>query len=257
MMNRLPRPNRLIGGLAALFFWFLTTSAARAGGYIQQWMHGSVILTSGDTIDGPVAYHHDEETLEIRLRDGTVRTLPAINVSYFIVANEIKQKLGYSGPMMVGPGYYSGYPYRGAGWSTPRTDTSRIKLYVTYLWNQGNDYSDFKAPAFFQQLTDGNIRLLKRERIVERMISPVDPFYRYSAFPMNGGYYTEIQNTYFLADPQGNLTQLRSIKRDFLAYFGKANGKLIQTYAKENRLSFSEPRELLLIMRYADSLGRG
>jgi hypothetical protein len=161
--------------------------------------------------------------------------------------------------MMMGPGYYGSYPYRNGMWTrnSTRSDTSRVKLFVTYLWNQGNDYSDFRAPAFFQQLTDGNIRLLKRERMVERLMTSADPFYRYSAFPMGGGYYTDIQTTYFLADPQGNLRQLRSVKRDFLEYFGKGNSKRIQAYVKENRLSFNDPNELLLIMRYADSLGPG
>jgi len=245
--------------LAAFCLWLLSLPAACAGGYIQQWARGSVVLTTGDTVDGPVAYHHDEETLEVRLRDGTVRTFAAVNVSYFIVTNEVKQRQqGYAGPI-IGPSYYGTYPYRSGLWPPPgtgRSDTSRVKLFVTYLWNRGNDYSDFRAPAFFQQLTDGNVRLLKRERIVERLVSPADPYYRYSGYPYGGGYYTDIQTQYFLADPQGNLTQLRNVKKDFLAYFGR-NGKKIQAYAKENRLSFSQPNELLLIMRYADSLGKG
>jgi hypothetical protein len=250
----LPSSFRLLPAVALL--WLVAPSAARAGGFEQQWARGSVILSTGDTVDGPVVLHHDEETLEVRLFDGTTRTFPAVNVRYFIVTNEAPQRnlnsmynvynYGMRGPYGLTPGM----------WSNQRTDTSGVKLFVTYLWNHDNDYSDFRSPAFFQQLTDGNIRLLKRERIIQRMMSPMDPYYRYSMAPGMGGYYTEIQSSYFLADPQGNLRALRNLKKDFLAYFGK-NSKKIQAYVKENRLRFNEPYELLLIMRYADSLGVG
>ncbi len=242
--------------------WAVAPTAARAGGFEQQWARGSVILSTGDTIDGPVVLHHEEETLEVRVSDGTTRTYAAVNVRYFIVTNEAAQRNRNGGLANFGNGMLSPYgmsPYgygMGPGlWAgNQRTDTSGVKLYVTYLWNRGNDYSDFRAPAFFQQLTDGNIRLLKREQLVQRMMS-ADPYYRYSMAGM-GGYYTEIQSSYFLADPQGNLTALRNLKKDFLAYFGK-NSKKIQAYVKENRLSFNNAYELLMIMRYADTLGVG
>ena len=252
------------------FAWLFSLVAAlmvlggpvRAGGYEQQWAHGSVILTSGDTIDGPVIYHHEEETLEIRLTNGTARTFAAINVSYFVVSDEAAPRgLNRYSPVMMGP-YFGG---RSGMWMPPaganRRDQAPVKLYVTYMWDRDNDYSDFRAPAFFQQLTDGNTRLLKREKLVQRSVSPYGPYGGYGmggamGGAMGGGYYTEVQNSYFLADPQGNITPLRNTKKDLLAYFGP-NAKRIQTYVKENRLSYSDPNELPLILRYADSLGEG
>ncbi len=249
--------------LFVCFAWLLlslvTATAARAGGYIQQWARGSVVLVSGDTIDGPVAYHHDEETLEVRLPDGTSRTFAAVNVSYFIVARERAQRLGanQSGfrPMIGFGGLgYGGYPGSMA-WRNGVTDTSGVKLYVTYRWNQNNDYSDFRAPGFFQQLTDGTVRLLRRERIVERLATPAGPYgYGYGGMGMGGGYYTEIQASYFLADPDGKVTAIRNPKRDLPDYFGPARAKQIKAYAKQNKLSFSDPRQLVFIARYADEL---
>ncbi len=234
----------------------LVGGPARAGGYEQQWAQGSVILTSGDTIDGPVIYHHDEETLEVRFANGTARTFPAINVSYFVVSGEATQ----NGSNRMSPAIvYGPYASRTGMWPPPgsdRRDKTPVKIYVTYMWDRDNDYSDFRAPAFFQQLTDGNVRLLKREKLVQRTVNPADPYFRYSGYPMGGGFYTEIQNSYFLADPQGLLTPLRTVKKDLLAYFGR-HGKQIQAYAKENKLSFTDPDELPLILKYADSLGPG
>lgn len=230
------------------------SARAATGGYEQQWAQGSVILTSGDTIDGPVIYHHDEETLEVRFANGTARTFAAINVSYFVVSDEAASR---DQNRMNSAVAYGPYPARTGMWPPPgadRRDRAPVKLYVTYMWDRDNDYSDFRAPAFFQQLTDGNVRLLKREKLVQRTVNPADPYFRYSGYPLGGGYYTEIQNSYFLADPQGNLTPLRTIKKDLLAYFGR-NAKQIQAYAKENRLSFTDADELPLILRYADSLG--
>ena len=243
----------LFGLIAALTVF---AGPARAGGYEQQWAHGSVILTSGDTIDGPVIYHHEEETLEIRLANGTARTFAAINVSYFVVSDEATPRgLTRYSPVMMGP--YYGRPAGPWQQGNDRRDKAPVKLYVTYMWDRDNDYSDFRAPAFFQQITDGNVRLLKREKLVQRTASP----YGYGGYggiggyPL-GGYYTEVQNSFFLADPQGNLTALRNLKKDLLAYFGK-HAKQIQAFAKENHLSYTDPNELPLILRYADSLGAG
>ncbi|MBC7446840.1 MAG: hypothetical protein H7330_02150 [Hymenobacteraceae bacterium] len=234
---------------------------AYAGGYEQQWAQGSVILTSGDTIDGPVIYHHDEETLEVRFADGTARTFPAVNVSYFVVSDESMSRgvTGYNPLVMYTPQPMRPGMWPGTGLQRPgfdRRDKSPVKLYVTYMWDRDNDYSDFRAPAFFQQLTDGPVRLLKREKLVQRTVNPADPYFRTYGYPMGGNFYTEIQNSYFLADPQGMLTPLRTVKKDLLAYFGR-HAKQIQAYAKDNKLSFTDPDELPLILNYADSLGAG
>ncbi len=249
------------------FTWLISLAAAlltlagpaRAGGYEQQWAHGSVILTSGDTIDGPVIYHHEEEMLEVRFTDGTARTFPAVNVSYFVVSEEAAARGGsqFDVPLGgVGPYATFGPGMRATPWRGTQRDQAPVKLFVTYMWNRDKDYSDFRTPAFFQQLTDGNTRLLKREKLVQRSVSPADPYFRYSGYPMGGGMYTEIQNSYFLADPQGNLTPLRNVKKDLLAYFSK-HAKQIQAYVKDSRLSYSDPIELSLILKYADSLGAG
>lgn len=250
--------NRLVVLLSVLGVFLLLAHPARGGGYEQRWAHGSVILTSGDTIDGPVILHHDEETLEVHLADGTTRTFPAVNVSYFIVSDEATPN-GLRSTLSPVAYAYGPYPARSGMWPPPgssRRDRTPVKVFVTYLWDRGNDYSDFRAPAFFQQITDGNVRLLKREKLVQRVVSPADPMFRYSGYPMGGGVYTEIQNSYFLADPQGNLAQLRNVKKDLLAYFPR-HAKQIQAYAKENRLSYADPNELPLIVQYADSLGAG
>ena len=229
-------------------------------GFTQQFNRATVLLTTGDTLSGPVQLHRTEETLLMELADNTVRTLPAVSVQSFAVQGErydrSRERYYYDDFYAMRQGYYSGNPL----YTMPvprrreRPDTTLVRVFRTYRWNRNNDYSDFRAPGFFEQLSSGPVILLRREGLVQRPIS-AGP-YGYGSYGGAGrtvGYYTDVQDSFFLGLPSGTVLALRTPKKDVLAYF-QGNSRRIEQYAKENKLSYTDARELAYIVNYANSL---
>ncbi|MBT2558387.1 hypothetical protein J7E24_11375 [Hymenobacter sp. ISL-91] len=243
----------------------LGAQAQRGGGqgFTQQFNQGSVLLSSGDTLNGPLALHRGEETLTMTLADNTVRTLPAVNVQSFAVRGEqydqSRERLYYDDFYAMRQGYYSGRPAFGA---TPpprrreRADTNLLRVFRVYRWNRNNDYSDFKAPGFFEQLSGGPVILLRREGLVERPITAGSPYGYggYSGMPGRTlGYYTEVKDNFFLGLPDGTVLPLRTPKKDLPSYF-RTHARQLAQYAKTNNLNYTDARDLAYLVNYANSL---
>ena len=253
---------------SSLLFAFLPllAQAQRGGqGFTQQFNQASVLLSTGDTISGPVALHRGEEVLTMSLPDNTVRTLPAVNVQSFAVRGEqydqSRERFYYDDFNTMRQGYYYGNPYFNAvppPRRRERADTNLTRVFRTYRWNRDNDYSDFRAPAFFEQLSGGPVILLRREGLVERPINNSSP-YGYGGYggmpgrPM--GYYTDVKDNFYLGLPNGDVISLRNPKKDLPNYF-RTHARQIEQYAKTNRLSYTDPRELAFLVNYANSLER-
>lgn len=254
--------------LCAFLLLPLTTQAQRSGkGFTQQFNRATVLLSTGDTIAGPLALHRSEEMLTMTLPDNTVRTLPAISVQSFAVQGErydrSRERYYYDDFYSMRQGYYYGNPYftsQPRPLRRERPDTTLVRVFRTYRWNRDNDYSDFRAPGFFEQLSGGPIILLRREGLVERPITYNGP-YGYGGYGggMTGrtmGYYTDVKDNFYLGLPNGNVLSLRNPKKDLLNYF-QTHARQIEQYAKQNKLNFTEARELAFLVNYANSLGAG
>jgi hypothetical protein len=235
---------------------------AQRNSYVQQFAGSTVLLTSGDTLQGPLALHHAEDAVLITMPDNTVSTLSAVAVQSFAVKGEKEQRRnGFNDFFDARQGYYYGNPYYNG--VTPRqrrerVDTSLVRVYRTYRWNHDNDYSDFKSPGFFEQLSRGPQVLLRREVLVERPVNYApSPYgyggYGYGGVPRYGGSYTEIQDKFYIGTPAGNVVPLRNPKKDLLSVF-RAQAKQLEQYAKENKLSFTEARDLAYLVNYANYL---
>ncbi|GAB3224137.1 hypothetical protein GCM10027346_03960 [Hymenobacter seoulensis] len=242
--------------------------AQRGGqGFTQQFNQATVLLSTGDTIAGPLALHTSEDILTMTMADNTVRTLPAVNVQSFAVQgeryNRSRERFYYDDFYSMRQGYYYGNPFFNM-MPPPRRrelpDTALVRVFRTYRWNRDNDYSDFRAPGFFEQLSGGPIILLRREGLIERPVTYNGPYgyggYGYGGMPgRTVGYYTDIKDNFFLGLPNGNVLALRNPKKDLLAYF-RTHSRQIEQYAKQNKLSFTEARELAYLVNYANSLGQ-
>ncbi|QJX48473.1 hypothetical protein HMJ29_16745 [Hymenobacter taeanensis] len=253
--------------LPALLCLALEAQAQRGGqGFTQQFTNATVLLSTGDTIAGPLALHRSEDILTMTMSDNTVRTLPAVNVQSFAVQgeryNRQREQYYYDDFYAMRQGYYYGNPYFN---SMPlprrreRPDTALVRVFRTYRWNRDNDYSDFRTPGFFEQLSSGPVILLRREGLVQRPVtynSPYDYGYGYGA-PYGMGrptaYYTEVKDSFFLGLPDGNVLPLRNTKKDLLSFF-HSYSRQVEQYAKTNKLDFTDPRELAYIVNYANSL---
>jgi len=233
--------------------------------FVQQFAGGTVLLANGDTIEGPLALHRNEDVIRIAMPDNTTSTLSAVAVQSFAVKGERldRNRNQYDDFYDARMGYYYGSPIYGYNprprRSTP--DTSLVRVFRVFRWNHDNDYSDFKSPAFFEQLSSGPTILLRRESLVQRPVSYGSPygFGGYGAYgypygvPRTMGYYTEIKDNFYLGTPNGTVISLRNPKKDLLAAF-RQQSKQIEKYAKENQLDYTNARELAFIVNYANSL---
>ncbi|QDA62179.1 hypothetical protein [Hymenobacter jejuensis] len=248
-----------------------TAEAQRsAGSYVQNFAGGTVLLATGDTIEGPISLHRTEDVVLVTMPNNTVSTLSAVAIQSFAVKGERldrrRDSYYYDDFYDARRGYYYGNP---AFYNMPpprhreQPDTSLVRVFRTYRWNHDNDYSDFKSPAFFEQLSNGPTILLRREALVQRPVSYGSPYgygYGYGGaypygMPRSTGYYTEIKDNFYLGTPQGNVLPLRNPKKDLLAAFPK-QAHQIEQYAKENKLSYTNARELAFLVNYANSLAK-
>ncbi|WP_207435550.1 hypothetical protein [Sabulibacter ruber] len=201
---------------------------AQSTGLVDQWPQGRVYLTSGDSVSGKITYHRAEDMIKINKPDGSV-------VAYSPVAVR--------------------------GFEAIDNDGRYRRVFVTQRWNLGNDYSDFLAPAFFEQIVIGNYGLLKRETMTRRDISR-DPMYRsnyyypYGGYPMGGPMYVEQRlDNYFILMPSGKVKELRNVKKDLEVIFGKKD-RVMKDYIKQNKLKYTSLPDLAKIVSYFGAISQ-
>ena len=257
--------------LPALLTLLLLAGAARAQtqGLVQQFAGSSVLLANGDTLEGPLVLNRQEDVVRVQLPDHTISTLSAVAVQSFAVKGEQidrrRNPYYYDDFYNARAGYYYGNPYYNNALPLrrrqERPDTSLVRVFRVYRWNHGNDYSDFKSPGFFEQLSNGPRLLLRRESLVQRAANVGSPYgmggygyggYGYGGMPMTR-FYTDIKDDFFLGMPDGTVVALRNPKRDVLNAF-RPQARQIEQYVKANRLNYDVARELAYIVNYANSL---
>jgi hypothetical protein len=194
-------------------------------GEVQVWKEGSVVLLSGDTIAGSIAYHCREDVVEITKEDLSISTFSAVNVDHFTVINDY---------------------------------TGKEQLFRTLYWDQGKENTDFKKPSFFEQLNEGNFTLIIREEYVQRntgTASATGPYGKeYDIRSSTNGYFVnEVKPLYYILMPDGDIVKLKRTRKDFLDLCGKKS-RQVKRYAQKNKLSFETPNELTAIVNFYNTL---
>ncbi|MBC3539892.1 hypothetical protein ACFSC6_05135 [Rufibacter sediminis] len=218
--------RKACGLLVVLVVW-AANAMAQSSGLVDEWPAGRVYLASGDSLSGKITYHRSEDLIRINKPDGSV-------VAYSPVAVRGFEAIDNEGR------------YR--------------RVFVTQRWNFGNDYSDFLAPAFFEQIVIGNYGLLKRETMTRRDISR-DPMYRggyypYGGYPVGGPMYVDQRlDNFFILLPSGKVKELRNVKKDLEAIFGKKNNAM-KEYVKQNKLKYTSLPDLAKIVSYFGAISQ-
>ncbi|WP_192821743.1 hypothetical protein [Rufibacter sp. LB8] len=219
---------RKVCGLLVMLFMYGANALAQATGLVDEWPLGRVYLASGDSVNGRITYHRTEDLIKITRPDGSVVAFAPVAVRAF----EAVEKDGR---------------YR--------------RVFVTQRWNLGNDYSDFLAPAFFEQIVIGKYGLLRRETMTQRDISR-DPGYRnrytsYGGMGYPGGpmYVEQRIDSFFLLLPSGKVKELRNVKRDLETLFGKKQN-VMKAYIKDNKLKYTSLPDLAKIISYFGSISQ-
>jgi hypothetical protein len=225
MLGKLPVLSKAaITLLAAILLPFL--SLAQQQPFEISWRNGQVTLATGDTISGQITLSHPNDIVRVTQENGVVSAFSAVNVKSFSVQHE------------QGSGIFR----RSEGPQTFKRN------YQSFLWNHDKDYSNFKSPAFFVVLQPGKNTLLMREVKERYYDNAAGSLYGNSRMAME-----RIREKFYLLTPNQEIKPLRNPKKDLPEFYGK-KGKQVLTYAKENKLSFTEPVGLAMIVNYANSL---
>lgn len=183
-----------------------------SAGYAQQfsfemWHGGYLILEGGDTLRGQVKYNLQNDLLQLQ-HNSKVETYTARKVVFFEIFDAMQKE------------------YR-RFYSLPYASTT-----------------GYKAPVFFELLTEGKMTLLARESIEYKTYSS---FYYY-------GSYTRLVLVYkyFLLQENGNISEFIGKRNDWIYAMGNY-GDEVQKFAKSNKLDFDEKKDLTRIVEYYNS----
>ena len=207
---------------------------------------GRVVLVAGDTLDGPVALQFGPDLLYLAQPDGSVRTFAPATVAACAVQQEM------------------GAPSSPAG-----ADPTQVRLFRSLAWSADPGRSRPEM-AFFEQLGDGPVLLLRRQYLAQRLVAyaappaPVGP----GGFRGPGGdsrrglppptpprylSLTDLRDSFFLARAPGDLASLPPTLKEVLAAF-PGQAPQLHAYAKAHRLALHAARDLADLVGYANSL---
>lgn len=186
----------------------LIASAANAQQFsFEYWHNGYLILEGGDTLKGLIKYNLQTDLLQLQANN-RVETYTARKVVFFEIFDS------------VGKDYRKFY-------SLPYSSTG-----------------SYRAPVFFELLTEGKMTLLCRESLEYKTYSS---FYYY-------GSYTRLVLVYkyFLLQENGEIAEFQGKKNDWIYAMGNY-GSEVQKYSKSNKLDFDDKKDLTRIVEYYNS----
>ncbi|HZY80685.1 MAG TPA: hypothetical protein VFE50_14275 [Cyclobacteriaceae bacterium] len=173
----------------------------------EHWHSGYLIIEGGDTLKGQLKYNLQTDLVQLQTPN-SLETFTARKVVFFeifdVVAKDYRR-------------FYS-LPFSATG--------------------------GYRAPVFFELLTEGKMTLLAREALEYKTYSS---FYYY-------GSYTRLVLVYkyFLLMENGQIQEFQGKKNDWIYAMGNY-GDEVQKYVKTNKLDFDDKRELTKIVEYYNS----
>lgn len=175
----------------------------------ELWHEGKIVLESGDTLRGQIKYDLQQDLIQYKQGQSIAQALTARKVLYFEIFDNTVRKY-------------------------------RQFFSLPYATN-----TDYKAPVFFELLTEGDLTLLCREALE----------YRTYSSPYMVGSYTRLVlvNSYFLLKENGSIEPLEVKKSDLLNLMGKKSDK-VEDYMKDNRLKVDDKYDLVQIVKYYNNL---
>jgi hypothetical protein len=175
----------------------------------ELWHEGKIVLESGDTLRGQVKYDLQQDLIQYKQGQSMAQALTARKVLYFEIFD------------------------------------SSIRKYRQFFSLPYATNTNYKAPVFFELLTEGDLTLLCREALE----------YRTYSSPYMIGSYTRLVlvNSYFLLKENGSIEPLEVKKADLLNLMGKKSDK-VENYMKDNRLKVDDKYDLVQIIKFYNNL---
>jgi hypothetical protein len=190
-------------------FLFLTLLSIGASAYAQDfsfdyWHTGYLIIEGGDTLKGQIKYNLQTDLIQFQ-HESRVETFTARKVVFFEIFDALSKDYRH---------FYS-LPFASTG--------------------------GYRAPTFFELLTEGKLTLLARENLEYKTYSS---FYYY-------GSYTRLVLVYryYLLQENGEIEEFQGKKNDWIYMMGN-RGSDVQKYVKSNKLDFDDKKDLTKIVEY-------
>lgn len=241
------RYSLLLGAWLAV----LAAPAARAQELVRRFAGSVVLLTSGDTLRGPLTLYSDKDIIMLRQADGSKRTLTPWLVRAFAVKGELTSYAGLL-PAPTAP-------------ASPAldllerdlasvVDTTVVRLFISYRPRRqaGLRPGETGAPGFYEMLCEGSVSLVQRESLRIHAAPEYSMHNRPGRRVLLATQQMLISN-FFLFTPNGLLTPLRRPRRD-LAELLPRQAPQLEQYAALNRFDYTDAAALRAIVRYANNL---
>ncbi|MEJ8801544.1 hypothetical protein [Pontibacter sp. H249] len=201
-------------------FWLNAVEAQhRTAIDVQEWPNGKVVLITGDTLYGALTYHRTQDIVNVFHEDGSMSSVSPVNVEYFI---------------------------------TQEIPSGKSSTFRSLRWNMGKSNSDFKKPTFFEELNQGALTLIMREAYV-RGDGGNNGYYEATNFNNRGQLGDEVKNLYYILLPDGDIVNLRNLRKDLHMLFG-SKSKEVKSYIRKNKLEYEKPHELVAIINYFNAI---
>lgn len=191
------------------FICFVVSVSANAQRFpFEFWHDGKIVLEEGDTLRGSIKYDLQSDLLQYE-KDNKLGSYTARKVVYFEIFDKTVKRYRY---------FYS-LPYAAMG--------------------------AYKAPVFFELLTEGKLTLLCREAVELR--SYPSSFYYYGSTNRMVLVYK-----YFFLNEKGIIEPFTGKRNDLVNLMGN-QGESVEKYIKTNRLSLDSKYEFAQIVEYYNS----
>jgi hypothetical protein len=174
----------------------------------EMWHEGKAVLAEGDTLKGMIKYDFSQDIIQFTHYDQRVEAFSARKILFFeIYDNSVR----------------------------------RYRQFFTLPFTQTGSY---RAPIFFELLTDGKLTVLCRESLEYRSVS----------YGYYGGSYQRLTlvNRYYFLEEKGDIVLFEGDKRDLLDKMGKY-AEDVEDYMKANRLHMDEKYDFVKIVAYYNS----
>lgn len=193
-----------------IFFLVLLTSTVYSQRFPSDfWHEGKMVLEDGDTLRGNIKYDLQNDLLQLE-SNNRLESFTARKVLFFEIFDKTIKRYRQ---------FYS-LPYTTSG--------------------------QYKAPVFFELLSEGKITLLCREAL------------EYRNYPSSFYYYGSttrlvLVNKFFLLKDNGTIEPFIGRKSDLIYLLGN-KGEPVEKYMKTNRLNVDDKYEFAQIISYYNSL---
>ena len=194
---------------ALLFFIFLAAAVHAQQFPSDLWHEGKIVLEEGDTLRGNVKYDLQNDLLQFE-KGGSLESFTARKVLFFEIFDKTVKRYRQ---------FYS-LPYTTSG--------------------------QYKAPVFFELVSEGKMTLLCRESL------------EYRSYPSSFYYYGStnrlvLVNKFFLLNEKGFIEPFNGKKSDLIYLMGN-QGDPVERYMKTNKLNIDHKYEFAQVVDYYNSL---